>query len=116
VRRYLKIAWEWSSQSISQVFHFGKFVFGTNLVSMLTGSLDKFLLGLLLSPVQVAVANAAGRVINMIEIPVNSIASIAYPKASAAYDQVHGEEVAKIYHHTVGMMLSLTVPFFLICL
>lgn len=116
VRRYLKIAWEWSSQSISQVFHFGKFVFGTNLASMLTASLDKFLLGMLLSPVQVAIANSASRVINMIEIPVNSIASIAYPKASAAHEAHQREEVAHIYHNTVGMMLSLTLPFALICL
>lgn len=116
VRNTFRITWGWFNTPVRQVFHFGKFVFGTNMISMLTGSLDKFLLGLLLSPVQVAVANAAGRVINMIEIPVNSIASIAYPKASAAHDQGHGEEVAKIYHHTVGMMLSLTIPFFLICL
>ena len=116
VRKTIKITWGWFDKETKQVFHFGKFVFGTNLVSMLTGSLDKFLLGVLLSPVQVAIANAAGRVINMIEIPVNSIASIAYPKASAAHDQGHREEVAKIYHSTVGMMLSLTVPFFLICL
>lgn len=116
VRKTFKIAWGWFDQHINQVFHFGKFVFGTNLVSMLTGSLDKFLLGVLLSPVQVALANAAGRVINMIEIPVNSIASIAYPKASAAHDANEADEVSRIYHYTVGMMLSMTGPFFLICL
>ena len=116
VKKTFKIAWGWFDQQIKQVFHFGKFVFGTNLVSMLTGSLDKFLLGVLLSPVQVALANAAGRVINMIEIPVNSIASIAYPKASAAHDANEADEVSRIYHYTVGMMLSLTGPFFLICL
>ena len=116
VRKTFKITWGWFDKNIKQVFHFGKFVFGTNLVSMLTGSLDKFLLGVLLSPIQVALANAAGRVINMIEIPVNSIASIAYPKASAAHDAHRADEVSGIYHHTVGMMLSFTVPFFLICL
>lgn len=116
VRKTFRITWGWFEESIKQVFHFGKFVFGTNLVSMLTGSLDKFLLGVLLSPVQVALANAAGRVINMIEIPVNSIASIAYPKASAAHDQKQADEVSRIYHTTVGMMLSFTVPFFLVCL
>jgi lipopolysaccharide exporter len=116
VRKSFKITWGWFDKNMHQVFHFGKFVFGTNLVSMLTGSLDKFLLGMLLSPAQVALANSAGRVINMIEIPVNSIASIAYPRASAAHDANQAEEVSKIYHHTVGMMLSFTLPFFLVCL
>src|SRR5690606_32227111 len=116
VRKTFMVSLGWFEEHMKQVFHFGKFVFGTNLVSMLTGSLDKFLLGILLSPVQVALANSAGRVINMIEIPVNSIASIAYPKASAANDQNRTDEVVRIYDRTVGMMLSFTIPFFLLCL
>lgn len=116
VKKTLRFQWAWHRDSISQVFHFGKFVFGTNLVSMVTGSMDKFLLGVLLSPVQVALANSAGRVLNMIEIPINSIASIAYPKASAASDNDQLDEVVTIYEKTVGMMLSLTLPFFLVCL
>lgn len=116
VRKTISVSWGWFEEEMKEVFHFGKFVFGTNLVSMLTGSLDKFLLGILLSPVQVALANSAGRVINMTEIPVNSIASIAYPKASAAHDQRRPEEVLRIYYSTLGMMLSLTLPFFLVCL
>jgi len=114
-RKILKIQWGWYKDKVEQVFHFGKFVFGTNLVSMLTGSMDKFLLGFLLSPVQVALANAASRVLNMTEIPINSIASITYPKASAANDEGKSDEVGRIYEKTVGMMLAFTLPFFLVC-
>src|SRR5690606_27002591 len=114
VRKILKFQWGWHIKQMKQLFHFGKFVFGTNLVSMLTGSLDKFLLGMLLSPVQVAIANTAGRVMNMIEIPVNSIASIAYPKASEAYEHDKIKEVGIIFEKTVGMMLSITLPFFFV--
>lgn len=114
VRKILKFQWGWHVAQMKQLFHFGKFVFGTNLVSMLTGSLDKFLLGMLLSPVQVAIANTAGRVMNMIEIPVNSIASIAYPKASEAYEHDKIKEVGVIFEKTVGMMLSITLPFFFV--
>lgn len=115
-RRLLKVRWGWYLDYMKQVFGFGKFVFGTNLVSMLTGSMDKFLLGILLSPIQVALANSAGRVLNMVEIPVDSIASIAYPKASAANDNNNLAEVARIYDQTVGMMLSFTLPFFVVCM
>jgi O-antigen/teichoic acid export membrane protein len=116
VRHSFSLQWGWPKYWMKKIFDFGKFVFGTNLISMLTGSLDKFLLGALLSPVQVAIANTAGRVMNMIEIPVNSIASIAYPKASAAHDQNKLKEVAHIFEKTVGMMLSITLPFFIITL
>lgn len=98
---------------VGTIFHFGKFVFGTNLVSMLTNSLDKFLLGALLSPVQIALANAAGRVMNMVDVPVRSIASIAYPKATQAHEKHGAREVGRIFEKTVGMMLSITIPFFI---
>lgn len=114
VRKYLNVKWGWHQEWNLQIFHFGKFVFGTNLISMLTNSLDKFLLGALLTPVQVALANTAGRVMNMIEIPVNSIASISYPKASEAFDKQKLDEVGKIYEKTIGMMLSLTIPFLIV--
>ncbi|MCC5935924.1 MAG: oligosaccharide flippase family protein [Lunatimonas sp.] len=114
VKAHFRVIWGWHREWAIQIFHFGKYVFGTNLISMLTNSLDKFLLGALLSPVQVALANTAGRVMNMVEIPVNSIASISYPKASEAYDKGKIKEVAAIYEKTLGMMLSITLPFWVI--
>lgn len=111
VKAYFRLKWGWFGEWASQIFHFGKFVFGTNLISMLTNSLDKFLLGALLSPIQVALANTAGRVMNMVEIPVNSIASISYPKAAEAHDKGLAKEVGKVYEKTLGMMLSITIPF-----
>ncbi|WP_209332527.1 oligosaccharide flippase family protein [Lunatimonas salinarum] len=114
VKSHFRVISGWHSEWAAQIFHFGKYVFGTNLISMLTNSLDKFLLGALLSPVQVALANTAGRVMNMVEIPVNSIASISYPKATEAYDRGRSNDVAVIYEKTVGMMLSITLPFWLL--
>ncbi|AKP54208.1 oligosaccharide flippase family protein [Cyclobacterium amurskyense] len=116
VRNYFKLRLKVEKYWLGIIFHFGKFVFGTNLVSMLTNSLDKFLLGALLSPVQVAMANTAGRVMNMVEIPVNSIASISYPKAAEAHDKKQPVLVGEIYEKTLGMMLSLTAPFWLFCI
>ncbi|SHN15688.1 Membrane protein involved in the export of O-antigen and teichoic acid [Cyclobacterium lianum] len=116
VRKYFHIRWRATTYWLGRLFHFGKFVFGTNLVSMLTNSLDKFLLGALLTPVQVALANSAGRMMNMVEIPVNSIASISYPKAAEAHDANHNGEIGRLYEKTVGMMLALTIPFWLFCL
>jgi O-antigen/teichoic acid export membrane protein len=113
VRRYFYFNLSWVSKDwLLKEFHFGKFVFGTNLMAMLTNSLDKFLLGALLSPVQIALANAAGRVINMIDVPIRSIASISYPKASEASENEGAAAVGRIFEKTVGMMLSITLPFY----
>lgn len=52
----------------------------------------------------------------MVEIPVNSIASISYPKAAAAHDTGETNDLGRLYEKTTGMMLSLTFPFWLFCL
>lgn len=111
VRAQFRLVWGWHSEWIDKIFHFGKFVFGTNLVSMLTSSMDKFLLGAILSPAQVALANSAGRIVNLLDIPINSISSISFPKASEAYEKKQLEEVAKIYEMTVASMFSFSLLF-----
>ncbi|WP_087937963.1 oligosaccharide flippase family protein [Algoriphagus faecimaris] len=113
VRHQFRLVWGWHQEWISKIFHFGKFVFGTNLISMLTSSMDKFLLGALLSPIQVALANSAGRIINLLDIPINSISSISFPKASEASDQKNYVEVARIYEFTVASMFSFSLIFIL---
>lgn len=113
VRKLFKLKWGWHQEWCSKIFHFGKYVFGTNLISMLTNSMDKFLLGALLSPIQVALANSASRIINLLDIPINSISSISFPKASEAYDSGDMNEVAKIYELTVASMMSFTILFLL---
>ncbi len=114
VKGNLHIGLFWDRYWISKIFHFGKYVFGTNLVSVLSSALDKFFLGALLSPVEVALANTAGRASNLIEIPVNSIVSVAYPKATEAYEKNELTKVKDIYEKSVGMMLSFTIPLFII--
>ncbi len=114
VRTYLRIGLYMSGVWIGRIFDFGRYVFGTNLISMLSNSMDKFLLGALLSPVQVALANTAGKVMNLTHTPVNSIASITYPKASEAHEHEDAKSVGRMVEQTTGMMLSITLPFFLL--
>lgn len=111
VRSKFKLIWGWHQEWSAKIFGFGKYVFGTNLISMLTSSMDKFLLGALLSPAQVALANSAGRVVNLLDIPINSISSISFPKASEAHEKNDLEEVARIYEFTLASMLSFSLLF-----
>ncbi|WP_192349419.1 oligosaccharide flippase family protein [Algoriphagus sp. Y33] len=106
VRKYLNFVWGWNSYWFSKLFHFGIYVFGTNLLSVISSSMDKFLLGALLTPIEVAMANSAGRVTNLLDIPINSIASISFPKASDAHERKQHAEVSKTYELTLGAMLS----------
>ncbi len=116
VRKYFALIWGWHKKWSSKLFHFGVYVFGTNLLSILSSSMDKFLLGALLSPVEVAMANSAGRVTNLLDIPINSISSISFPKASDAHERSQSGEVAQIYEMTLAAMLSFSFAYLAVVL
>lgn len=101
-----------SAQESKDLFHFGKFVLGTNLASMLNNSLDKFVLGALLSPAQVASNNVATRLLNFIEVPINSIATVVFPKSAEKAASEGVAALKNIFEQSVGAMLSITLPFF----
>lgn len=108
-----KVSKEW----MSKLFHFGKYVFGTNLMSMVSNSLDKFVLGALLTPAQVAINNVAGRILNFIEVPINTVAAIAYPKSAESMALAGNKAkaaVRNLFNESVSITLAMTVPFFVL--
>jgi O-antigen/teichoic acid export membrane protein len=116
-RRYLFFSRKIQKVWIYKLFHFGKYVLGTNLMSVVSNSLDKFVLGALLSPAQVAVNNVAGRILNFIEVPVNTVATIVYPKSAQSMEQSPEkakESVRNLYEQSVGITLGITIPFFIV--
>lgn len=110
-RKYLQFAKEISNVWVSKLFHFGRFVFGTNLSTMFYKSVDKLMLGYFLTPVAVGVYEWAIKITNLVEVPTFSIASVAFPKAA----QLHKEEgisaVKRVYEKSVGIILALVIPF-----
>ena len=113
-QQYLLFSKKLSKQWVNKIFHFGKFVFGTNLMVVLYNSLDKFLLAFILSPVQVAISNTAGRMLNFIEVPINSIASVSYPMAANQASKNETDNLARLYERSVAQMLAFTIPFMVI--
>lgn len=106
------IDFEW----VKTLFNFGKYVFGTNVSTMLYKSIDKMMLGSMLSPVAVALYELAIRITNLAEVPTFSIASIVFPQ-SARRLETHGPEGIKfLYEKSVGAILAFILPFIFIVL
>lgn len=104
-----KIDWSW----VKRLFDYGKYVFGTNLSTMLYKSIDKMMLGSLLSPIPVAVYELAIRITNLAEVPTFSMASIVFPKsARQATDGRKG--VKLLYEKSVGAILAFILPCILV--
>jgi O-antigen/teichoic acid export membrane protein len=92
-----------------KLFHFGKYVFGTNFSSMLFNRMDVMMLGAFINPIAVSLYNVASRVNNYMEIPMNSLAQVIYPRI--AERQKEGLiEVSKLYEKSVALLFLISMP------
>lgn len=69
-----------------KIIEFGKYVFGTNLFSMLINKSDIFILSIYSTPSSLAAYHIAIRIANYLEIPLNAAAQVFYPKLHSAFN------------------------------
>lgn len=113
-QKYHTYGFVWETQIIKKVFHFGKYVMGTNIFSLLFKSVDQLAIGYFLNASGVAAYSAAMRLSNMVEYPATSVAEVAYPYSTSQIKE-KGEHVTKsIYEKSVGLTLTITLPIVLI--
>ncbi len=111
-RPYLRFSRELSRHWIGALFHYGKFVFGTNLSTMLYKSIDKMMLGYLSisSTVAVAVYELAIRITNLAEVPTFSMAAVVFPQSARRSAKEDKKDVARLYEKSVGAILAFIIP------
>lgn len=108
-RKYLqfsaKLSWKW----VNTLFHYGKFVFGTNLSAMLYKSIDKLMLGDMAGKAATGLYEAAVRVTNMTDVPTFAMANILFPQS--AREANNGDAGLKnMYEKAVGAVLCVMLP------
>jgi lipopolysaccharide exporter len=111
---YLNTSLDWGW--VSKLFHYGKYVFGTNISSMLMKSTDQLMLGVLAGPVPVASFNMASRVINFVEVPTITVASIVFPQSALRSKEQGPKAVKQLYEKSVAAILAFLLPVVLLIL
>jgi O-antigen/teichoic acid export membrane protein len=114
VRKQFRLHFPVDGARLKQLFHYGKFVFGTNISSMLYASVDQMLLGALMTSADVAVYNAANRMTNIIDVPVNAVASIVFPKSAARSEAQGDTAIIYLFERAVGLLLAMILPIVLL--
>lgn len=109
-RKYLIHTWSYSKEMVSKVFHFGKYVMGTNMLSLVYKSTDQILIGYYLNTTSVAIYNSAIRISNLIEYPATSVAEVVYPKTTQLYERDKDEASRYFYEKAVGLTMTITLP------
>ena len=99
-----------TSAVIREIFHFGKYSFGTFLCSNLLRSSDTFIIKFMLGPAALAVYNLPQRLLEIIEIPLRSGLATAMPSMSAAVNQQRENVVVDILKKYAGFLTLLFIP------
>jgi len=112
-RRFIHFSKKISLLWVKRLFHYGKFILGTNISTMLYKSVDKFMLGIVLpggGKVAIAIYEAAIKVTNMTEVPTLSMASILFPQSARRQMQEGVEGLKMLYEKAVGAVFAVLLP------
>ncbi len=107
----LHLDWAWCRKLIS----YGKYVFGTNLSSMMYKQVDTAMLGvLLLGPVPAAIYGLAIRITNFVDVPTLAVASIVFPESSRVSAEAGPDAQARMYEKATAAILAFVLPALLV--
>ncbi len=109
-REYLRFSFHYSKKWIADIYHYGKFGFGNSISSILSGTIDQWMLGSLMSPAAAGSFRAAITVTNLIDIPTNTIATIVFPQSAKRMETEGKSAIKYLYERSVGIILAILVP------
>ncbi len=110
-RPYLKFSKEISKEWMLKLFNFGRFVFGTNISTMVYKRIDTLMLGSIMLPTHAGVYEWPIKITNLTEVPTFSIANIVFPQAAKMSKSNTKKELKELYEKSVGAILALNGPF-----
>jgi lipopolysaccharide exporter len=114
-RPYVKWDFKLYQPWVGKLWHFGKFVFGTNISALLFRSTDNFITSNMYGTVVSAYYNACLRIGNLVDIPSQVLGDLLFPKA-AKYNSTDKAAIKRIYERTVGAILIFSLPALLVLL
>jgi lipopolysaccharide exporter len=117
VKIYLEKTFILSSEWIFRLWHFGKYVFGTGLSSMVFSNAAQMMLSPMLgSTAYTASQSVAVRVVNTADIPSQVLGDMLFPRSSRKENAQNRDLIKYFYERTVGATLCFNIPMILFIL
>lgn len=110
VKSYLHFARGFHKEWVTKMFNYGKYAFGTSVSSILSGTVDQWMLGGLISPIASGAFNLAVRIVNLIDVPSNAVATIVFPQSAKRIETEGRTAIKYLYERSVGVILAMLVP------
>ena len=110
-RIYFKKSFDIDKTLMLRMFHFGKYIFGTNVAVALAGSADQFITAKFITDVAVvAYYNIVSRISTMIDVPSVAVADVLFPKNVEAMAANGTDKVRYYFERMVGTIMSILLP------
>jgi O-antigen/teichoic acid export membrane protein len=112
-RTYLLKRFDFQPEMVKGLFHFGKYIFGTNLFANLARSFDHFITAALLGNAgkpYVAYYNTVARINNMVDVPSLAAADVLFPKNVQTLENEGISKVKYYFEKMVGTLLAVIIP------
>ncbi|MEJ7626040.1 MAG: oligosaccharide flippase family protein [Ferruginibacter sp.] len=110
VKRHLSRTFILSKVWIKKLWHFGKYVFGSGLSTLVFGSAGQVFHSSLMGLPFAASNSVASRVINLADIPSQVLSDILFPKSAKKENTGNKELIKYYYEKTVGATLCFNIP------
>jgi len=104
-----------SKKLMRAMFHFGKYVFGTNFVNTLSKSADHFVTANaiadpVLGKTYVSYYNAVSRINNLVDVPSVAVSDVLFPKNVQAIEMEGMGKVKYYFERMVATLISFILP------
>jgi O-antigen/teichoic acid export membrane protein len=117
IHHHLSKSFSLSAKWILEMWHFGKYVFGTGISSIIFGNAGQMMTSPILgSTVYTASQSIAARVINIADMPSAVLSDIVFPKSAKKENAENTDRVKYYYEKTVGATLCFCMPMVLFIL
>lgn len=109
-RRFLLRQFRYNPKWLATMWHFGKYVFGTNLSASVFRNTDQFIVSSVYGSGAVAWYGVCVRISNLVDVPSQVLGDIMFPKSAEVMREGNMEKVKFYYEKAVGVVLAICVP------
>jgi lipopolysaccharide exporter len=109
-RRFLRNQFIYSKIWLGRMWHFGKYVFGTNLSASVFRNTDQFIVSSVYGSAAVALYGVCVRISNLVDVPSQVLGDILFPKSAEVMREGNLERVKFFYEKAVGVVMAICIP------
>jgi len=109
-RKFLQRGGRIQKAWISKLWHFGKYVFGTNISSSIFRNTDQLVIATYISTSAVALYGVCLRISNLVDVPSQVLGDILFPRSAKMMEDGNLGGVKYYYEKAVGTILAIAVP------